>query len=191
MKKLLTILVSILFWSSLVLADGKLDNALEKCADTQIFLGKNIPKFFYENHEVYKIMKKDRAIFKKNYDDYVEVYKNTYEKYLKDNPRVKPPKYEERKWYTLEDYKRARKIEEEEEKKYLKPFEDKLREKRKILNKQDELINEVKQSLAKNALNKISLKDKARNIENYTKKYTMCENAYNNTPKGFILEWGN
>ena len=37
----------------------------------------------------------------------------------------------------------------------------------------------------------MSLKDKARNIENYTKKYTACEKAYNNTPKGFMLEWVN
>ena len=95
MKKILLILVSSLFLSSLALSESKLDNALEKCADTQIFLGKNIPKFFFENHEVYKIMTKDRAIFKKNYDEYSKIFMNTYEKYRKDNPRVQSPKYEE------------------------------------------------------------------------------------------------
>ena len=48
----------------------------------------------------------------------------------------------------------------------------------------------MKRSLVAMNLKKLNLKDKAKTIQGYTAKFTLCESTHNKTPKGFMLEWG-
>ena len=192
MKKLLGIIVLGLLLSGNAYSKSDIDIAIEKCADTQIFLGseKSIPKSFYEDHEIYKLMLKDKEQLQKDYDEYGDVYEATYRKYWKDNPKPGYPKPETMSTYNFEDAKKARAEWEREEEKYLKPYTDKVKAMGESFKKQHELIKEMKRSLTAMHLKKLGLKDKARTIQAYTTKFTLCESAHNKTPKGFMLEWG-
>jgi len=192
MRKLLGILVLGLLISGNAYSKSEIDIAIEKCADTQIFLGseKNIPKSFYEDHEIYKVMLKDKEQLQKDYDEYGDVYEATYRKYWKDNPKPGYPKQETMSTYNFEDAKKARAEWEREEEKYLKPFTVKVQAKWEKIKKQDALIKEMMRSLTAMKLEKLGLKDKAKSIQGYTTKFTLCESAHNKTPKGFMLEWG-
>ena len=79
MKKILLILVLGLLLSGNAYSKSDIDIAIEKCADTQIFLGskKDIPKSIYEDHEMYKAMLKERDILQKDYDEYGVIYQAT------------------------------------------------------------------------------------------------------------------
>ena len=192
MKKLLGIIVFSLLMSGNVYSKNDTDIAIEKCADTQIFSGnkKNIPKSFYEDHEIYKVMLKDKEQLQKDYDEYGNFYSTTYKKYWKDNPRPRYPKQETLSTYNFEDYKKAKAEWEKEEEKYLKPFTAKVLAYAESVKRQDALIIEMIRSLTAMKLKNLSLKDKAKSIQEYTIKFTLCESTYNKTPKGFMLQWG-
>ena len=191
MKKFLGIVVLALLLSGNAYSKSDVDAAIEKCADAQFFGNeKGIPKSIYENHEVYKLMIKDKEILQKNYDEYGVTYQATYKKYWKENPRPKYPKQETLSTYNFEDYKKARAKWDNDEEKYMKPFTEKLLALAENLKKQDELIKEMKRSLVAMNLKKLNLKDKAKTIQGYTAKFTLCESTHNKTPKGFMLEWG-
>jgi len=193
MKKLLSIMVLGLLLSGNAYAESEIDIAIEKCADTQIFLGseKSIPKSFYEDHEVYQLMIKDKRLLLKDYEAYGVIYKAAYTKYWKDNPKPKYPKQSTMSTYNFEDYKKADAEYTKKELKFLKPFEDEVKAKWGKVKKQDALIKEMMRSLTAMKLEKLGLKDKAKGIQGYTTKFTLCESAHNKTPKGFMLEWGN
>ncbi|MDA8738048.1 hypothetical protein N9M42_03265 [Candidatus Pelagibacter bacterium] len=192
MKKLLVIVVLGLLLSGNAYSKSEIDAAIEKCADTQIVLGneKNIPKSFYEDHEVYKVMLKDKEQLQKDYDEYGDFYSATYKKYWKDNPRPKYPKQSTMSTYNFEDYKKAKAEWEREEEKYLKPFTAKVLAYGKSIKKQDALIAEMIRSLTAMKLKTLGLKDKAKNIQEYTEKFILCESTHSKTPKGFMLQWG-
>jgi len=193
MKKILLILVLGLLLSGNAYSKSDIDIAIEKCADTQIFLGskKDIPKSIYEDHEMYKAMLKERDILQKDYDEYGVIYQATYKKYWKDNPKPRPPKYETMSTYNFEDYKKADAEYEIREKEILKPFTDKAKAMWGSVKKQETLVDEWIRSITAMKLEKMNLKDKAKTIQKYTKKFTKCEEDHNKTPKGFMLSWGN
>ena len=191
MKKILGIVVLGLLFSGNAYSKSDVDAAIEKCADGQFFGNeKGIPKSIYENHELYKLMVKDMEILQKNYDEYRVTYQATYKRYWKDNPRPKYPKQETLSTYNFEDYKKVSAKWHNDEEKYMKPFTEKLLALAENLKKQDELIKEMKRSLVAMNLKKLNLKDKAKTIKGYTEKFTSCESTHNETPKGFMLEWG-
>ena len=191
MKKILEIVVLGLLLSGNAYSKSDIDIAIEKCADTQIFLGseKSIPKSFYEDHEIYKLMLKDKKQLQKDYDEYGDVYEATYRKYWKDNPKPGYPKPETMSTYNFEDAKKARAEWEREEEKYLKPYTDKVKAKWEKVKKQDALIKEMMRSLTAMKIEKLGLKDKAKSIQEYTKEFILCESNHNNTPRGFMLQW--
>ena len=178
-------------WGGVAYSKSDIDIAIEKCADTQIFLGseKNIPKSFYEDHLIYKAMLKKKQLLKSDYDAYGDIYKATYTKYWKDNPKPPRVKYETQSTYSFDDYKKARAEWDRKENEYLKPFKDEVKAKWKRVKKEDALIKEMMRSLTAMKLEKLGLKDKAKSIQGYTTKFTLCESAHNKAPKGFMLEW--
>ena len=136
-------------------------------------------------------MLEDEAQIQKDRDEYGVVFQATYKKYWKDNPRPKSPKQSTLGTYSFEDYKKAKAKWDEEEDKYMKPFTDKLLALGEKDKTQKALVKEMRRSLVAMSLKKLSLKDKAKSIQEYTTKFTLCESTHNKTPKGFMLEWGN
>ncbi|MDA9752329.1 hypothetical protein N9V07_03215 [Candidatus Pelagibacter sp.] len=192
MKKILSILVLSLLFGGNSYSEEQVDNALEKCADTQIAYGniETIDKVLYENDELYLAMIKEKGRLNKSHDEYGVIYKTKYEKYWKDNPKPKYPKQETLSTYNFEDYKKAKDEWDKKEKEFLKPYEDELSKRWKLFKKHELLIKETAQIIVSKKLENLSLKEKAKTITNYTKKFIMCEEAYSKTPKGFMLEWG-
>ena len=192
MKKILAIIVLGLIWSGSVHADKKIEKALERCADTQIAYGNTneIVKSFYEKNDIYLIMIKEKMRLQKSYDEYGDIYEATYKKYWKDNPRPRMPNRKTISTYSFEDYKKDKAEWDKQEKEFLQPYEDELLKRDGLVKKQEQLIKETKQIFISKKLELLPLKEKAKTIPNYTKKFTLCEEAYSKTPKGFILEWG-
>lgn len=192
MKRCFLILISSFLFSLNTYAKDELNKALEKCADAQIYLGNiaNIEKAFYENNEIYLVMIKERNKLKKESDEAGEFYTKAYQKYWKDNPRPKMPTRETIKNYSFEDYKNALAEYEKKENIYMKPYDNKMKTANDLVKKQEALILETVQFITKKKLESLNLREKAKSINNYTKKFTMCEEANKNTPKSFMLEWG-
>tara|TARA_Y100000389_G_C17347010_1_gene456369 strand:+ start:358 stop:936 length:579 start_codon:yes stop_codon:yes gene_type:complete len=192
MKKILTTVVLGLMLSGNAYSKSNMDVAIEKCADAQ-FLGntKGISNAIYEDNELYKLMLKDKEQLQKYYDEYVVTYQVIYEEYLKDNPRPKNPINSTTSTNSFDAYKKAKVIWDKEKYEYMKPFTNKLLALGVNLQKQDLLIIKKGRSLVTMNLKKLDLKAKAKSIEGYIKKFKLCEAAHNNTPKGFMLEWGN
>ena len=192
MKKILTTVVLGLMLSGNAYSKSNMDVAIEKCADAQ-FLGntKGISNAVYEDNELYKLMLKDKVQLQKYYDEYVVTYQVIYEKYWKDNPRPKYPINSTSSTNSFDAYKKAKVIWDKEKDEYMKPFTNKLLALGVNLQKQDLLIIKKGRSLVTMNLKKLALKAKAKSIEGYIKKFKLCEEAHNNTPKGFMLEWGN
>jgi len=191
-KKLLSILVLSLLFGGNSYSEEQVDIALEKCADTQIAYGniKKIDKSLYEKNEIYLIMVEEKTRLKKSYDEYGDIFEATYKKYWKENPKPKYPKQETLSTYNFEDYKKAKAEWDKKEKEFLQPYEDELLKRGALVKKQEQLIKETAQIFVRKKLESLSLKEKAKTITDYTKKFTMCEEAYSKTPKGFMLEWG-
>jgi len=191
MKKLLLTILFTLVLSGGANADEKIDKALEKCADTQIFLGnlKDIDKSYYENNEIYKIMLSDKYAFQSIRDEAGETFTKSYKQYWEDNPRPSYPTRENIANYNFDDYRKASDEYEKKETAYLKPFKDKMLKAEEVLKKQEQLLKEATQIIIRDKLLTMGLNEKAKTIPNYTKKFTLCEEAYSKTPKGFMLEW--
>jgi len=191
MKKLLGIVVLWLLFSTNGHTEEEIDKALEKCADTQIAYGniKRIDKSLYEKNEIYLIMVEEKTRLQKSYDEYGDIYEATYKKYWKENPQPKTPNYETISTYNFEDYKKEKAEWDKKEKEFLQPYEDELLKRGELVKKQEQLIKEMAQIIISKKLKSLSLKEKAKTIPNYTKKFTLCEEAYSKTPKGFMLEW--
>tara|TARA_B110000285_G_C14800775_1_gene457335 strand:+ start:53 stop:631 length:579 start_codon:yes stop_codon:yes gene_type:complete len=191
MKKLMSIIALGLLLSGNAYSKSDIDIAIEQCADAQFYGNElGISKAIYEDHVIYKLMLEDEVQIQKDYDEYGVVYQDTYKKYWKDNPRPKPPKQSTLSTYSFEDYKKAKVKWDEEEDKYIKPFTDKLLAFGEKVKKQKILIKEMRRSLVAMSLKKITLKDKAKSIQEYTTKFTLCESDHNKTPRGFMLQWG-
>ena len=191
MKKLLIFFTLFLIFGGVAYSKSDIDIAIEKCADIQIVLGnkKNIPKSFYEEHLIYKSMLEKKQLLKRDYDAYGDIYKATYTKYWKDNPKPPGVKYETQSTYNFEDYKKAKAEWDKKEKEYLKPYEEKILLKGGEVKKQDALVKEMMRSLVATKLKKMNLKNKSKTIQGYTSQFMLCEGAHNKTPKGFMLEW--
>ena len=191
MKKLLSILVLGFLLSGNAYSKSDIDIAIEKCADAQFYGNEQgISKAIYEDHVIYKLMLEDEVKIQKNYDEYGDVYEATYKKYWKDNPRPKSPKQSTLSTYSFEDYKKAKAKWKEEEEKFMKPYTEILLSFSEKVEKQKASVKEMRRSLIAMSLKKITLKDKAKSIQEYTTKFTLCESDHNKTPRGFMLQWG-
>jgi hypothetical protein len=58
------------------------------------------------------------------------------------------------------------------------------------VKKQELLVKEIISMSVKKKIGTLTVKEKARLIKNYTKKFTLCEEAHGKTPRSFMLEWG-
>lgn len=191
MRKLLAFIVLGLLWCGSAYADKKIEKALERCADTQIAFGNpnKILKSFYEKNAIYLTLVKEKMRLQKSYDEYGDIYEATYKKYWKDNPKPRMPNRDTIRTYSFEDYKKDKAEWDKQEKEFLQPYEDELLKRDELVKKQEQLVKEAAQIFIIKKLEGLPLKEKAKTIQNYTKKFTLCEEAHSKTPKGFMLEW--
>ena len=190
-----TFFLSVLLALLISCSDKKVEKAITLCADTQVAFGNSIRSL--ENTFSKEIFSDVKYI--KYSDELLALEKvrtfarksaaKKMAKWEKENPRPKSPTYTQvQRGYTFNVYKKARdnwwKEKREKSKIYYKTSEK--------LSRRIKLYKDGKNALVRLKVAKIleqkTLQEKS-SISNYNKKFTRCEKSYNETPRGFLLEW--